>query len=181
MIPGVSQSRKRVRHLCLNCDDRDIYVRAANTKSPLICFPFSPTKRWPLQSIRTLIQRHGQRMALYQTRYHHFHHYHCHHHHHNHHQTTVILDVINLKLIIIRGEFAARNSPSGRLVQNNPVDRLALLKNGVLMIMTTTMMMMILVMIFHLKDLNGDPFFNHHQKLWQLSILKIEFLRPRLG
>ena len=84
------------------------------------------------------------------------------------------MDVINLKLIIIRGEFAARNSPSGRLVQNNPVDRLALLKNGVLMIMTTTMMMMILVMmmmfrmimilvmIFHLKDLNGDPFFNHH-------------------
>ena len=77
------------------------------------------------------------------------------------------MDVINLKLIIIRGEFAARNSPGGRLVQNNPVDRLALLNNGVLMIMILVMMMMfrmmmILVMMFHLKDLNGDPFFNHH-------------------
>ena len=78
------------------------------------------------------------------------------------------MDVINLKLIIIRGEFAARNSPGGRLVQNNPVDWLALLKNGVLMmIMILVMMMMfrmmmILVMMFHLKDLNGDPFFNHH-------------------
>ena len=78
------------------------------------------------------------------------------------------MDVINLKLIIIRGEFAARNSPGGRLVQNNPVDRLALLKNGELMIMILVMMMMmfrmmmILVMMLHLKDLNGDPFFNHH-------------------
>ena len=77
------------------------------------------------------------------------------------------MDVINLKLIIIRGEFAARNSPGGRLVQNNPVDWLALLKKGVLMIMILVMMMMfrmmmILVMMFHLKDLNGDPFFNHH-------------------
>ena len=97
-----------------------------------------------------------------------FHHYHCQHHHYHHHLIIVILDVINLKLIIIRGEFAARNSPGGRLVQNNSVDRLALLENGVVMIMilvmimTTTMMMMILVMMFHLKDLNGDPFFNHH-------------------
>ena len=96
-----------------------------------------------------------------------FHHYNCQHHHHNHHLIIVIMDVINLKLIIIRGEFAARNSPGGRLVQNNSVDRLALLENGVVMIMILVMMMMfrmmmILVMMLHLKDLNGDPFFNHH-------------------
>ena len=51
-----------------------------------------------------------------------FNHYHCQHHHYHHHLIIVILDVINLKLIIIGGEFAARNSPGGRLVQNNPVD-----------------------------------------------------------
>ena len=43
-----------------------------------------------------------------------------------------------------------------------------------------TKMVMFMTMMFHLKDLNGDPSLQCHQQLWQSPILKIEFLRAGL-
>ena len=46
--------------------------------------------------------------------------------------------------------------------------------------MMMIMRLMMMMIMFHLKDLNGDPSLHCHQQLWKFPIFKIEFLRARL-